>query len=105
MDKPFLFVNSAAVDGRLRKRIRRHVMAGRNAGKTFHRRSRLDLSHDVDRQVSDKQISGISEEDEGYTNSKETFPIINDKNFRSPFRSLRFSWKTTAGALDILDEC
>lgn len=98
MADSFLFVDSARVDGSLRKRIRRHVMAGRNAGKTFHRRSKLDLAHNSDR-------SGRSEDKQGYPNNKEIVPIMNDRNFTNPFRSLPFLWEPTASALDILDEC
>jgi hypothetical protein len=105
MEDSFLFVDSAAVDGPLRKRIRRHVMAGRNAGKTFHRRSRLELVHDVDRVTSKQRRFGSSEDKQGFTNNKEILPIMNDRNFTNPFRSLSFRWEPTAGALDILDEC
>lgn len=44
MERTFQFVdNSATVDGVTRKLVRSHVMKGKNAGKTVHRRSRLEL--------------------------------------------------------------
>lgn len=43
MEKTFQFVDSTKVDSVTRKVMRSHVMRGKNAGKTVHRRSRLDL--------------------------------------------------------------
>ncbi len=43
MEKMFHFVNASEVDGRVagRREMRRHVMMGKNAGKTIHRPSRI----------------------------------------------------------------
>ena len=44
MQQTFCFVNGREVDRLTKKKLRRHVMIGKNAGKTFHRRSRKDLA-------------------------------------------------------------
>jgi len=43
METSFAFVDGTNVDKSTRKMMRRHVMMGKNAGKTIHRRSKRDL--------------------------------------------------------------
>jgi hypothetical protein len=43
MQQTFCFVNGTHVDKLTKKRMRRHVMMGKNAGRTIHRKSRRDL--------------------------------------------------------------
>lgn len=105
MEHPFLFVNGISVDRSVRKRIRRHVMTGRNVGKTHHRRSRLDLIRDVNRQTSEQNDSADPGNQQVYTTSTECFPIMNDRNLGNPFRDLSFSWEVPVSALGILEEC
>jgi hypothetical protein len=43
MQQPFCFVDSNHIDKLTKKRMRRHVMMGKNAGRTIQRRSRKDI--------------------------------------------------------------
>lgn len=43
MQQTFCFVNGTHVDKLTKKRMRRHVMMGKNAGRTIHRKSKRDL--------------------------------------------------------------
>lgn len=45
MTQEFCFVNATDIDKMTKKRMRRHVMMGKNAGKTVHRRSKKDQIH------------------------------------------------------------
>lgn len=44
MQQSYCFINGTDVDKSTRKRMRRHVMIGKNAGKTIQRKSRRDSS-------------------------------------------------------------
>lgn len=43
MEQSFCFVNGMQLDRVAKKQMRRHVMMGKNAGKTVHRRSKKEL--------------------------------------------------------------
>lgn len=43
MEQTFLFVDGVNADRASKRLMRRHVMKGKNAGKTFHRPSKLGL--------------------------------------------------------------
>ena len=43
MEQSFCFVNGIHLDQTAKKRMRRHVMIGKNAGRTLHRRSKKEL--------------------------------------------------------------
>ncbi|RGP75148.1 hypothetical protein FLONG3_5832 [Fusarium longipes] len=49
MEHEFLFVDGLHTDKTSKKLMRRHVMKGKNAGKTFHRPSRVVRYHTVER--------------------------------------------------------
>lgn len=52
MGKQFMFVDTNNVDPKTRRKMRRHVMAGKNAGRTVHRPSKLALSSSKTRQLA-----------------------------------------------------
>ncbi|RYP45354.1 hypothetical protein DL768_008291 [Monosporascus sp. mg162] len=59
MDKTFHFVDGIRSDRASRRQMRRFVMKGKNAGKTFHRPSRLKLDrHQPDTSSALARISG-----------------------------------------------
>ncbi|KUJ07844.1 uncharacterized protein LY89DRAFT_789506 [Mollisia scopiformis] len=94
MKKTFQFVDGsgAKVDKVTRKSIRSHVMKDRNAGKTVHRRSRLELPTPCD--DSRKEARKSNEEDSG--------PVA--RNLGNVLRTFPFPVELSESSLKSIDQ-
>ncbi|PVI05439.1 hypothetical protein DM02DRAFT_668366 [Periconia macrospinosa] len=59
MTQTFHFVNGACADRKERKELRRHVMIGKNAGRTIHRPSRIKAFQQKSLELRDENVASI----------------------------------------------
>jgi hypothetical protein len=107
MGKRFLFVDSTDVDRTTRKSIRRHVMNGKNAGKTHHRSSRLDLIRRTpynNNRTTFQRSASTSNEEEAEADQELSCPVTNYRNLGNPFLSLSFPLELTPRSLKVINE-
>lgn len=109
MDQKFLFVDGVETGKAARKRIRRHVMNGKNAGKKVHRRSRLDLirpapyyqkqkfSQQREPQIVEKQVTRMDQ--------SLACPIMSHRSLGNPFRTLSYPVETTSYTINVFNQC
>jgi len=105
MDKTFQFVDSTMIDGVTRKLMRSHVMKGKNAGKTVHRRSRFDLNTGrIQRDYSSVPRDLVARHEAVEKRSlKEVGPI--PRNRGNVLRTFRFPVELAEGSLKTIDQC
>jgi hypothetical protein len=100
MEKTFQFVDSSAkVDRVTRKLIRSHVMKGKNAGKTVHRRSRLELG-------AGRTPCGDASLPNGEArkrNAEELGPVA--RNLGNVLRTFQFPVELSENSLKIINQC
>ncbi|OKL63372.1 hypothetical protein UA08_01924 [Talaromyces atroroseus] len=107
MDKSFLFVDSTHVDSTTRKSIRRHVMNGKNVGKTHRRSSRFDLvrrtPYNYDNRTFGRSPRASAE---NATNAIQSVPcpVANHKNLGNSLLSLSFPMELTSHSLKVINE-
>ena len=85
MERSFLFVDGVQADKSSKRLLRRHVMKGKNAGKTVHRRSRLpkcrpkinDTTADSSRSVRDFERTYLTVSP-SFSISPDSLRVIND---------------------------
>lgn len=100
MEKTFQFVDtSAKVDSTTRKLMRSHVMKGKNAGKTVHRRSRRELG--AGRATYDD--TSFPENEARMRSSEELGPVA--KSLGSALRTFQFPVELSENALKSVDNC
>lgn len=100
MTKTFQFVDSSAkVDRVTRKSMRSHVMKGKNAGKTVHRRSRLELGA---RRTHCDDASFPAEEARK-PNAEELGPVA--RNLGNVLRTFHFPVELSESSLKSIDQC
>ncbi len=101
MEKSFHFVDtSVEVDRVARKSMRSHVMRGKNAGKTVHRRSRLELGGAVRTTFGD---ASLLHEEAGRRNAETLGPVV--RNLGNVLRTFRFPVELSQSALKSIDLC
>jgi len=99
MEKAFQFVDSSAkVDRVTRKLMRSHVMKGKNAGKTVHRRSRLELG--AGRTPCD---DASFQNETRKRNSEELGPV--PRNLGNVLRTFQFPVELSESSLKNIDQC
>jgi len=99
MEKTFQFVDSSAkVDRVTRKLMRSHVMKGKNAGKTVHRRSRLELG-------AGRTPCGDASLPNGARkrNAEELGPVA--RNLGNVLRTFQFPVELGESSLKIINQC
>jgi hypothetical protein len=100
MEKTFKFVDSSAkVDRVTRKLMRSHVMKGKNAGKTVHRRSRFELSAGRT-PCSD---ACFPNEEARKRNAEELGPVA--RNLGNVLRTFQFPVELSESSLKSIDQC
>jgi len=100
MKKTFHFVDgSDKVDRVTRKSMRSYVMKGKNAGKTVHRRSRLDLGAGR----TPCNDASVPNEKARKPNTEELGPVA--RNLGNVLRTFRFPVKLSESSLESIDQC
>lgn len=100
MEKTFKFVDSSAkVDRVTRKLMRSHVMRGKNAGKTVHRRSRFELSAGR----TPCGDASFPNEEARKRNAEELGPVA--RNLGNVLRTFQFPVELSESSLKSIDQC
>ncbi|RYP24905.1 hypothetical protein DL767_008529 [Monosporascus sp. MG133] len=100
MDKTFHFVDGIRGDRVSRRQMRRFVMKGKNAGKTFHRQSRLKLArHQPNTSSALARISGDA--DKGVLASSTTIERV----LGNVFLTLSLPVEFSPHSLKVINEC
>lgn len=110
MPVDFLFVDGAHTHREAKKAMRRHVMLGKNAGKTFRRARRPHPSRgpqDCDNaNVNGGQTKAPCRQDaEQRTVSASGFPIVLGGVLEDVYRSLHSPVDVSPAAKEIINEC
>lgn len=108
MEKTFYFVNGISPDEPSKKLMRRHVMKGKNAGKTIRRRSRLDLQVAQYRPNTAGNPSHISEnlnEEDQSADWRYESPNRLDTRFGDAFLTFSLPVEVTPNSREIINEC
>lgn len=110
MEKTFLFIDGHQADRSTKRLMRRHVMMGKNAGKTIHRPSRRDL--DIKRRPAvnhtyPRVTSGFFEEPEAGTGAAWTYvePNTIARALGNTLLTIRSPVNLTPYAIEVTDTC
>jgi hypothetical protein len=99
----FHFVNGASVSSREKREIRRHVMMGKNAGKTIHRPSRV---RERKQRPLNEQKKDMNLTRETKTRTKSTSPGIDPRSqVSTEVRSMAFPVAITTQYVEIITDC
>ena len=101
--KSFQFVDGANIDSTARKSIRSHVMKGKNARRTIHRQSRLNLSSSwppPNHKAPQRTLQG-SRRDEDPTG----ISMQVSRNLGSVFLTFRFPIELTPHSIKVVNQC
>lgn len=86
--------------------MRSHVMKGKNAGKTFHRPSRLDLARPRPYHYTTLlRTSRATNEEETSADSRGLCPITIARNLGNVFLTFSFPLELTPDSLKVIDQC
>jgi hypothetical protein len=86
--------------------MRSHVMKGKNAGKTFHRASRLDLARQRPCHYTGLlRTSRAPNEDETSADSRSLCPITIPRNIGNVLLTFSFPLELTPDSLKIINQC
>lgn len=92
----FLFVDGLSADRSARKRLRQHVMKGKNAGRKLNRRSRASPTERASPVIPPQ----------GLIFNRQNFSLAKHvRSFGVTMRSLPFPTKVTSHDLRTIDEC
>ncbi len=106
MEKSFFFVDGTQVNKTTRKLMRSHVMKGKNAGRTIHRPSKLDLTKGSPYHYQPLQRDRyLPDEDATSAKQIQSYPTVIARNIGNLFVTLSFPLELTANSLDIISQC
>ena len=108
MAQPFQFVDGLNPDRASKRRMRQHVMKGKNAGRTVQRKSRLDVLAKWHNAPADVNISTIAKplvEEERHGNG-EDMPVPDpEMRFGGAFQSLALPVEVAAYPMKVINDC
>ena len=100
MEKTFQFVDtSAELDKSTRKLMRSHVMKGKNAGRTVHRRSKFELGE----WGTPRGAATFPDEEATKRNLDGLEPVA--RNLGSVLRTFRFPVELSENSLKMINQC
>jgi len=108
----FQFVSSGPLDRNTRKKLRSHVMKGKNAGKRVHRASRLDLARRtaIDMTIPRFRLRRLLDADNSTDSSDEHgIPQFQSesvsRNLSNIFLTFGTPMELSPGSLSIINHC
>lgn len=103
MEKTFHFMDGLQADREARRKMRRHVMLGKNAGKTIHRPSRRD--GEKSREVTGGAVVAKNSKPYGSTDWQCVSSSIIGRPLGNTFLTISLPVRLTTQALQVVNEC
>jgi hypothetical protein len=102
MEKRYEFIDSTKRDRSTKRLARSHAMKGKNAGKTLHRRSRLDLGR---RPVTLMPVAECQHDDASYRAPTQYSLGVTSPTLDSSFLSFSFPVEATPKTRSMIGQC